>query len=271
MSKYVGTSMKRREDPRFLRGHGSFVANLKLPNMAYLAIKRSPYAHARIRSIDTTKAKSIPGVIGVFTGADTSDVGMLPCGFNVPDIKVPPNRVLQTDKVRHVGDPVAPVGFAASQGKIYSQGSGAEPVLYVSRTNRASFNNPTGAVYNAIAGNIMLVAGGKVMSELIQSVDGDVPQPRTALALDKSGRRLIIIVVDGRQPRYSQGATLAELAGIIAQHGGFYGMNMDGGGSTALVMAAKNGRPRLLNSPIDNRIPGRERPVGNHLGIFAAP
>lgn len=109
MSKYVGTSMKRREDPRFLRGHGSFVANLKLPNMAYLAIKRSPYAHARIRSIDTTKAKTLPGVIGVFTGADTSDVGMLPCGWNVPDIKVPPNRVLQTDKVRHVGDRVAMV------------------------------------------------------------------------------------------------------------------------------------------------------------------
>ena len=107
MSKYVGSSMKRREDPRFLQGHGSYVANLKLPNMAYLAIKRSPYAHAKIKGIDTTKAKSLPGVIGVFTGADTSDVGMIPCGWNLPDIKVPANRVLQTDKVRHVGDRVA--------------------------------------------------------------------------------------------------------------------------------------------------------------------
>jgi len=109
MSKYVGTSMKRREDPRFIQGRGSYVANLKLPNMAYLAIKRSPYAHAKIKSIKTDKAKALPGVIGVFTGEDTSDLGMLPCGWNVPDIKVPPNRVLQTDKVRHVGDRVAMV------------------------------------------------------------------------------------------------------------------------------------------------------------------
>ena len=109
MSKYVGTSMKRREDPRFLQGRGSYVANLKLPNMAYLAIKRSPYAHAKIKSINTSKAKALTGVLGVFTGADTSDVGMLPSGWNVPGIKVPANRVLQTDKVRHVGDRVAMV------------------------------------------------------------------------------------------------------------------------------------------------------------------
>jgi len=109
MSKYVGSSMKRVEDPRFIQGRGSYVTNIKLPNMAYLAIKRSPYAHAIIKSIDTSKAKALPGVIDVFTGEDTSDVGMLPCGWNVPDIKVPANRVLQTDKVRHVGDRVAMV------------------------------------------------------------------------------------------------------------------------------------------------------------------
>jgi carbon-monoxide dehydrogenase large subunit len=107
MSKYVGTSMKRREDPRFIQGRGSYVANLKLPNMAYLFIKRSPYAHARIKRINTSKAKALPGVLGVFTGADTADIGMLPSGWNVPGIKVPANRVLQTDKVRHVGDRVA--------------------------------------------------------------------------------------------------------------------------------------------------------------------
>jgi carbon-monoxide dehydrogenase large subunit len=109
MSKYVGTSMKRREDPRFIQGRGSYVANLKLANMAYLALKRSPYAHAKIKSIKTDKAKKLPGVLGVFTGADTSDIGMLPSGWNVPNIKVPANRVLQTDKVRHVGDRVAMV------------------------------------------------------------------------------------------------------------------------------------------------------------------
>ncbi|MBI3241489.1 MAG: molybdopterin-dependent oxidoreductase [Chloroflexi bacterium] len=109
MSKYVGTSMKRREDPRFIQGKGSYVANLKIPGMAHLAIKRSPYAHAKIKSIDISKAKAHPGVIAVFTGQDTMDVGALPSGWNVPNIKVPVQRVLQTDKVRHVGDRVAAV------------------------------------------------------------------------------------------------------------------------------------------------------------------
>jgi hypothetical protein len=97
----------------------------------------------------------------------------------------------------------------------------------------------------------------------------DAPQPRTALAVDKSGRRLVIVVVDGRQPNYSEGATLAELAEILLAHGGYTGMNLDGGGSTTLVMEGRGGRPALLNSPVDQRIPGRARPVGNHLGVFA--
>jgi len=109
MAKYVGTSMKRREDPRFIQGHGSYVANLSLPNMAYMAIKRSPYAHARIKGINTAKAASLPGVVAVFTGKDMADVGNLPSGWNVPGIKVPVQKVLQSDKVRHVGDRVAVV------------------------------------------------------------------------------------------------------------------------------------------------------------------
>jgi len=109
MATYVGTSIKRREDPRFLQGNGSYVANHKLPNMAHLAIKRSPYAHARIKSIDTSKARALPGVIAVFTGEDTTDLGLMPSGWNVPGIKVPAQRVLQTDKARHVGDRVAAV------------------------------------------------------------------------------------------------------------------------------------------------------------------
>ena len=68
-----GKSIKRREDPRFIQGRGSYVANLVLPKMAYLAIKRSPYAHARIKSINTARARNLWGVIDVFTGEDTKD------------------------------------------------------------------------------------------------------------------------------------------------------------------------------------------------------
>ena len=109
MAKYVGASIKRKEDPRFIQGKGGYVANLQLPNMAYLAIKRSPYGHAKIKSINTKKAAKLPGVIAVFTGQDLIDggVGKLPCGWNVPNIKVPARWPLTPDKVRHVGDGVA--------------------------------------------------------------------------------------------------------------------------------------------------------------------
>lgn len=170
------------------------------------------------------------------------------------------------DYYPHPGDPVAPIGLAASQGTIYSVQTDAEPALYISRTNQARFQTPIGRIYNAISGNLMLVEQGRVVVG-----NGDTPQPRTAVALDKAGKWLILVVVDGRQPRYSQGATLAELADIIIQNGGHFGMNLDGGGSSTLVIQNDNGRAELLNSPIEHGIPGRQRPVGNHLGIYASP
>lgn len=163
------------------------------------------------------------------------------------------------------GDRVAPIGLAASQGVQYSDFTDNEPVLYIGRNNRAQFNNPGGKIYNAIAGNLMLVARGQILSGL----DGET-QPRTALAIDRRGRTLLILVVDGRQPGYSEGSTLAELAELILEFGGYQGMNMDGGGSSTLVRAGASGKAQVLNSPIDQGIPGRERVVGNHLGIYAS-
>ncbi|MCI0425637.1 MAG: xanthine dehydrogenase family protein molybdopterin-binding subunit [Actinobacteria bacterium] len=115
MTRYLGTSVKRVEDPRFLRGLGKYVANLTLPNMAYAAVKRSPLAHAKIRGIDTTRAKALDGVIAVFTGEDLLEgtggfkCGSLPCGFQVPNLNMPPHNPLAVDKVRHVGDGIAVV------------------------------------------------------------------------------------------------------------------------------------------------------------------
>ena len=111
MARYVGKSIKRVEDPRFIQGQGKYVSNVQIPNMAYLAIKRSPYGHARIKGIDTSRAEALEGVIGVFTGQDLIDggVGKLPCGWVVPDCKVPDRWPLEPEKVRHVGDGVAVV------------------------------------------------------------------------------------------------------------------------------------------------------------------
>lgn len=111
MGNYMGKSMKRVEDPRFIQGKGRYVANLQLANTAYVAIKRSPYAHAKINSINTSAAEALEGVIGVYTGQQLLDtgVGSLPCGFTPPGIKTPPHYPLAVDKVRHVGDSVVAV------------------------------------------------------------------------------------------------------------------------------------------------------------------
>jgi len=66
----MGATVKRKEDPRLIRGAGAYVADLKLPGMLYLALVRSPYAHARIRGIDVSAAGAMPGVVTVVTGRD---------------------------------------------------------------------------------------------------------------------------------------------------------------------------------------------------------
>ncbi|NJN53698.1 MAG: xanthine dehydrogenase family protein molybdopterin-binding subunit, partial [Anaerolineae bacterium] len=111
MGNYMGKSMKRVEDPRFIQGQGRYVANLALHGMVHVAIKRSPYAHATINSIDTSAAAALPGVVAIFTGQDLVDggVGSIPCGFTPPGIKTPPHHALAVDKVRHVGDGVVAV------------------------------------------------------------------------------------------------------------------------------------------------------------------
>ncbi len=167
------------------------------------------------------------------------------------------------DYYPHAGDPVEPIGLAASQGIVYAENTQEQPVLYLSRTNQASFGSAPGKIFNAISGNVMLVQDGRVLPGL----EGEV-QPRTAIGVDQRSKRLIIVLVDGRQPRFSEGATLTELAEILISKSAYTAMNLDGGGSTTLVMD-RGGKPTVLNSPINNGFPGRERPVGNHLGIFA--
>ena len=90
---------------------------------------------------------------------------------------------------------------------------------------------------------------------------------RTALGVDFGPDRLVIVVVDGRQPFYSEGATLTQLADLLIEYGVYTAMAMDGGGSSTLVIE-EDGKAKILNSPIDSHIPGRERPVANHLGVY---
>lgn len=176
------------------------------------------------------------------------------------------------DYYPHVGDPVTPLGLAASRGDVYAQRDtsaiGIEPTLYISRRNELTFNNNRPQnVFNAISGDRMLLLQG----EIVQGLDDSELDPRTAIGINKNGRYLILVVVDGRQPFYSEGATYVELAKLMLKFGASYAMNLDGGGSSTMVIEGEDGKPVVLNSPIDNYIPGRERPVANHLGIYINP
>ena len=81
----IGVSMRRKEDLRFITGRGNYVADVKRPNMAYAVFLRSPHAHAKIQSIDTSAALAMPGVLAVLTGEDmkADGVGGLPCAWPV--------------------------------------------------------------------------------------------------------------------------------------------------------------------------------------------
>lgn len=104
--KWVGRSMKRREDLRLLVGRGSFMDDIRLPNMKHAAILRSPYPHAWIRGIDISKALKCPGVVGILTGEHVAKMSQpFPVGVSVP----PKYYCCAVDKVRFVGEPVAVV------------------------------------------------------------------------------------------------------------------------------------------------------------------
>ena len=107
---YVGQSLKRFEDHRLLAGGSSYVDDMKLPGMVHALVLRSPHAHARIRSIDTSAASQSAGVVAVFTADDlASVVENLPtsAGAGADFLTPPPHPVLAKDKVCYVGQAVA--------------------------------------------------------------------------------------------------------------------------------------------------------------------
>jgi carbon-monoxide dehydrogenase large subunit len=107
----VGKARRRKEDEHLITGRTRWTDNLVLPGMQHLAILRSPLAHARITGIDTTDARSMPGVVAVFTGADLAgEQGSLPCAWPITeDMKAPPAPSLAVDTVNFAGEAVAVV------------------------------------------------------------------------------------------------------------------------------------------------------------------
>ena len=107
LPKLVGSRVKRREDPRLIRGHGTYVDDVKIPGLQYLAFKRSDIAHGRIKSIDTSAAEKMEGVEAVFTGKQIAELlRPMPIGTPFPS---PDHHAVAIDMVRYAGEAVAVV------------------------------------------------------------------------------------------------------------------------------------------------------------------
>ena len=112
--EFIGKSVKRVEDKRFITGYGNYVDDIVLPRQTYASFVRSPYGHAKILSVDTSAAKAMPGVVAIYTGAHVENVNGVPCGWQVNfkngnHMKEPKHPLLVEDRAKHVGDPVAVV------------------------------------------------------------------------------------------------------------------------------------------------------------------
>jgi carbon-monoxide dehydrogenase large subunit len=108
--RFIGKALKRKEDPRLIQGLAHYVDDLQLPGMLHAAFLRSPYAHAKIRSVDLSKVRGTPGVVLALAASDVvGAVGPVPSAAHIPDMKPAPRPVLATDRVRFVGEALAMV------------------------------------------------------------------------------------------------------------------------------------------------------------------
>jgi uncharacterized protein YigE (DUF2233 family) len=168
------------------------------------------------------------------------------------------------------GDRVNSLGHVISQGVTYSPPEPPWAVLCTAG-NRAQIlaqsNCPSGT-QQAIAGSPVIVQNSRVTPQARADKSGTYA--RVVAAIDRSGQTLWLILVDDKQWLYSEGMTLAEVAQLAIDLGADRALNLDGGGSTTLVMAERS-RAKVLNSPAHTKIPMRERPVANHLGFYAIP
>ena len=187
----------------------------------------------------------------------------------------PFREVTPWDYYPRTGDRANVVGQAIANGSTYSAVESNFPVLCFSASEGRAQILAKGecpkSTLHAVAGNQLLIERGNPVGLNPETRNSDNrPYPRVAAAIDKNGQKLWLIAIDGKQPLYSEGATIAELTKILTELGVHTALNLDGGGSTTLVTATENGQT-VLNAPIHTKLPMRERPVANHIGFYALP
>lgn len=124
-----------------------------------------------------------------------------------------------------------------------------------------------GATYGLASGPLLLWQGKPMDTDFADKIFKSPRHPRTAVGVDSARKRIWLIVADGRQEGVSEGATLDELKEMLKKLGAVDALNLDGGGSSTLVARVSVGALRVLNVPIHEKVPGRERPVVTALGM----
>src|SRR4030081_1758862 len=237
MDKYgVGQPVRRTEDPVLVQGHGRYTDDLSLPGQAYAAFVRSRNGHGIIKGIDTAAAKAMPGVLGVFTGADLSAYGTLKCvvpfkNRDGSEMKKPARYSMHTDKVRFVGDPLAVV-IAETLAQAKDAAEAVEVDIEVlPAVTRARDAAAPGApqLYENVPGNVALdylygdpakvaeaFAGAAHVTKLTlinSRLVVNAMEPRSAIAsFDKAGGRYTLNV--GSQGAFGMKNQLVDLLGV---------------------------------------------------------
>ncbi|MGL4514446.1 MAG: phosphodiester glycosidase family protein [Lacipirellulaceae bacterium] len=171
------------------------------------------------------------------------------------------------------GEPQNVVGLVVQEGDLVSPVDPIEPMpALVFRRDAAG--NLRGApehlpirlagIETAVGGFGIVLRGGRVVADGSKAL-----HPRTGAGTAGGGRTLLLVAVDGRQLGFSEGVTTAELGALLRRLGADDAINLDGGGTTAMVLAGAGGEPRVVNRPIHANVPGRERVAGSHLGVRA--
>lgn len=130
LSRMTGARIKRREDPKLITGQGTYVDDIQLPGLLYLALARSPYAHARIVSVDVDAIKAMPGVVEVLTGEQVQGMVTMPLPIGQVNefMRQPQHWPLAVGAVKHVGDPV--VAIVATSRAAARDAADAAPIEY---------------------------------------------------------------------------------------------------------------------------------------------
>lgn len=188
----------------------------------------------------------------------------------------------------HSGDPVYVVGDAIGEGDRYGSPRDQWPALCFSTPAKQSSSDvPADALTGhyraqvapdghcpahtdyAMAGRDLLMQNGQSLTDF-PNVDNDKAYSRAAVGIAETGQTLWLVIVDGKQPHYSEGLLLHELADVFEALGVEEAIALDGGGSSTLVVNPGSG-PQIINTPMHVKWPRRERPTANHLGFYASP